>query len=72
MFTLYAFACLVLNYSLSWLLSAGRYLTCALPFFMFAACLTERRPRLTAVLTAGMSALFILAQAIYLVGGQIM
>ena len=72
MFTLYAFACLVLNYSLSWLLSAGRYLTCALPFFMFAACLNERRPRLTAVLTAGMSALFILAQAIYLVGGQIM
>ena len=37
MLTLYAFACLVLDYSLSWLLSAGRYLSCALPFFFFAA-----------------------------------
>ena len=47
MYTLYGFVYLVLNYSLSWLLSAGRYLSCALPFFLFAAALTERRRWLT-------------------------
>ena len=72
MLTLYAFACLVLDYSLSWLLSAGRYLSCALPFFFFAACLTRGRPRLTAVIAAGMAVLFALALSVYLRGGQIM
>lgn len=37
MFALYAFAYLTLNYCLSWLLSAGRYLSCGLPFFLFGA-----------------------------------
>ena len=40
----YGFAYLVLNYSLSWLLSAGRYLSCGVPFFLMAALLTEKRP----------------------------
>lgn len=72
MFTLYAFACLFFNYSLASLLSAGRYLSCAVPFFIFLACLTEKRPRLTALLAGGMTILFAGALTIYLTGGQIM
>ena len=72
MYTLYAFVYLVLNYSLSWLLSAGRYLSCALPFFLFAAALTEKRPWLTALLAGGMGAGFLINLARYLTGGQIM
>ena len=72
MYTLYAFVYLVLNYSLSWLLSAGRYLSCALPFFLFAAALTEKRPWLTALLAGGMGAGFLINLTIYLTGGQIM
>lgn len=72
MYTIYAFAYLVLNYSLSWLLSAGRYLSCALPFFLFAAALTEKRPRLTALLAGGMGVGFLANLWCYLLGGQIM
>ena len=72
MYTLYAFAYLVLNYSLSWLLSAGRYLSCALPFFLFAAALTEKRPWLTALLAGGLGAGLLINLTIYLTGGQIM
>lgn len=57
MYTLYGFFYLVLNYSLSWLLSAGRYLSCGIPFFLFAALLTEKRPSLDKGLTAAMAAL---------------
>ena len=72
MYTLYGFVYLVLNYSLSWLLSAGRYLSCALPFFLFAAALTEKRRWLTALLLGGMSLGFGLTLYGYLTGGQIM
>lgn len=72
MYTLYGFVYLVLNYSLSWLLSAGRYLSCALPFFLFAAALTEKRPWLTILLTAVMSLGFVVTLYGYLTGGQIM
>lgn len=57
MYTLYAFFYLVLNYSLSWLLSGGRYLSCGVPFFLFAAAVTEKRPSLEKGLTAAMAAL---------------
>lgn len=57
MYTLYGFVYLILNYSLSWLLSAGRYLSCGVPFFLFAAALTEKRPSLEKGVTAGMAAL---------------
>ena len=72
MYTLYAFACLVLNYSLSWLLSAGRYLSCALPFFLFAAALTQRRRWLSFTLAALMALGFLVTLHAYLTGGQIM
>ena len=72
MYTLYGFVYLVLNYSLSWLLSAGRYLSCALPFFLFAAALTRGRPRWTAVIAAAMGAGFLLNLTWFLTGGQVM
>ena len=72
MYTLYGFVYLVLNYSLSWLLSAGRYLSCALPFFLFTAALTERRRWLTILIAAGMSIGFLVMLYGYLTGGQIM
>lgn len=72
MYTLYGFVYLILNYSLSWLLSAGRYLSCALPFFLFVAVWTEKRPAVTAVLTAAMAGGFLINLFLYLSGGQIM
>ena len=72
MYTLYGFVYLVLNYSLSWLLSAGRYLSCALPFFLFAAALTEGRPKLTVGIAVVMGAGFVLNLTWFLTGGQIM
>ena len=72
MYVLYGFVYLVLNYSLSWLLSAGRYLSCALPFFLFAAALTEGRRRLTILAAVGMALGFAVTLYGYLTGGQIM
>ena len=72
MYTLYGFVYLVLNYSLSWLLSAGRYLSCALPLFLFAAGLTRGRPK-TAIVAASLMALgFVVNLYWFLTGGQIM
>ncbi len=71
-YTLYAYVTLVLDYSLSWLLSAGRYLSCASPFFLFAALLTEGKPRTTAALSGGMIVCFVLLLWRFLAGGQIM
>ena len=72
MYVLYAFVYLVLNYSLSWLLSAGRYLSCGIPFFLFAAELTRDRPWLRRALAAGMSVLFLVLLGRYFSGGQVM
>lgn len=72
MYLLYAFTYLILTYSLSWLLSAGRYLSCALPFFFFAAVQTERRPAAVGILSVGMGILLVRNLVIYLSGGQIM
>jgi 4-amino-4-deoxy-L-arabinose transferase-like glycosyltransferase len=71
-YTLYAFAYLILNYSLSWLLSAGRYLSCGLPFFLFAARLTQGRPRVHRAVTLLMGLGFLFFLSRYLSGGQVM
>lgn len=72
MFTLYGFVYFILNYCLSWLLSAGRYLSCAIPCFFFAADELEGKPRLTAVLLIFMSALQCFFCYRYLCWGQVM
>lgn len=40
----YAFCYLIVNYSLSWLLSGGRYLSCGFVFFILLAALVRTRP----------------------------
>ena len=72
MFTLYAFVYFILNYCLSWLLSAGRYLSCAVPCFFFAADELEGRPRLTAALAILMAALQCVLCYRYFCWGQVM
>lgn len=72
MFTLYGFVYFILNYCLSWLLSAGRYLSCALPFFMFAADELEDKPKRTALLLGVMLLLQCAFCYRYLCWGQVM
>lgn len=53
----YGVAYLLVNYSLSWLLSAGRYLSCGVPLFMLEAYLVKDRPALRGCLLAVQGAL---------------
>lgn len=68
----YGFAYLVISYSLSWLLSGGRYLSCDVPVFLCLGVLTEKKPALTLLLTLAMSLLFVVYLRAYLSGGYIM
>lgn len=68
----YAFSYLIASYSLSWLLSGGRYLSCNVPVFLFLGILTKGRPVLTALLATGMAGLFCLYLTAYLSGGYVM
>ncbi len=43
----YFLLCIFLNYSLSWPLSCGRYMTCTFPLFVTAAVAGQKRPALT-------------------------
>ena len=72
MFTLYAFVYLILNYCLSWLLSAGRYLSCGVPFFLFGAEELEEHPKLTGGLAVLMGLLQCTFLYRYLCWGQVM
>lgn len=72
MYTLYGFVYLILNYCLSWLLSAGRYLSCGIPFFLVAADELEGKPRRTVALVVLMLALQGLFCYWYLTWRQVM
>lgn len=72
MLTLYGFVYLILTYCLSWLLSAGRYLSCGVPFFLFAADGLEGKPRGGAILIVGMFVLQGVFCYRYLCWGQVM
>lgn len=72
MFTLYGFVYFILNYCLSWLLSAGRYLSCGVPFLLFGAEELEGHPKLTAVVVAGMAVLQCVFLYRYFCWGQVM
>lgn len=68
----YGFCCIFACYSLSWLLSAGRYMSCCFPMFIFGARLMEGRPKLRqGVFTAGAVLLGVYLCA-YLSGAQVM
>ena len=72
MYTLYAFVYLILNYCLSWLLSAGRYLSCDLPCFYFLAAGLEGKPKRTVALGVLMAVLQGWFLFRYLSWGQVM
>lgn len=72
MLTLYGFVYFILNYCLSWLLSAGRYLSCGIPFFLFGAEELEDHPKLTAGLLTAMGLLQCVFLFRYLCWGQVM
>lgn len=68
----YSFCYLCANYSLSWLLSGGRYLSCGFPFFLFAAQLTQSRPNLRRFLFASEAVFLGVYFMAYLNGAHIM
>lgn len=72
MLMLYGFVYFILNYCLSWLLSAGRYLSCAVPCFLFAADELADKPRRTAALLVVMTLLQAVFLYRYLCWGQVM
>lgn len=72
MLTLYAFVYFILTYCLSWLLSAGRYLSCDLPCFLFLAEELKGRPRAAVALGTGMFLLQLVLLWRYLSWGQVM
>lgn len=72
MFVLYGAVYFILNYCLSWLLSAGRYLACAVPFFLFGAEELEGRPKATALVVGAMVVLQGWFCCRYLCWGQVM
>lgn len=68
----YAFCYFAVNYSLSWLLSAGRYLSCCFPLFIFGAGLLRGRPNLRQGIYFAGAALTGVYFYAYLNGAQIM
>ena len=68
----YAVSYVLLIYSATWLLSAGRYLTCCIPLFIVLAIAAERRKWLMPVLISVFSILLTIYYAGYFNGMQIM
>ena len=68
----YGGAYFVATYSLSWLLSAGRYLSCCFALFLFFAKFTEKRPVFRDGILAGEALLLGVTLCGYLNGAQIM
>lgn len=63
---------ILLTYSATWLLSAGRYLSCCVPLFVILAVLTRKRKWLQQALTLVFAALQVIYLNGYLSGMQIM
>lgn len=68
----YGFCFFVATYSLSWLLSAGRYLSTCFVLFLFLAKLTQRHPALRAALLGGEGVLLGVYLCAFLAGAQVM
>ena len=68
----YGFCFFAATYSLSWLLSAGRYLSTCFVLFLFLAKLTQRRPALRAALLGGEGVLLGVYLCAFLAGAQVM
>ncbi len=68
----YAFCYLLVNYCLSWLLSAGRYLSCGFVFFLILAVITEKRPMLRSFLQGSEAVFLGVYLMAYVSGAQVM
>ena len=68
----YGFCVVIANYSLSWLLSAGRYLSCAVPLFLLGARFLANKPNLRRAVLLGEAALLGIYYFAHLSGAQIM
>ncbi len=69
---IYTFCYVVINYCLSWLLSAGRYLSCCFAIFIILAKITEEKESSKAMII-GLEAIFLGIYFVsYLTGGMIM
>lgn len=68
----YAFCYFIANYSLSWLLSAGRYMSCCFPLFIFTAALLRDRPVLRQGVFTAQAALLGIYMYAYTTGAQVM
>lgn len=72
MYLFYLSAYVLLNYSVTWLLSGARYMSCAIPMFIILADWAERRKGIKVWLIAGSSILFGIYLSAYLFGKHIM
>lgn len=68
----YFLACVLLNYSLSWPLSCGRYIACAFPLFVTLAAACRRRPGAGWLLAFVWALIQGLTMPIYLSGGHVL
>ena len=68
----YGFCVVIANYALSWLLSAGRYLSCAVPLFLLGARFLADKPNLRRAVLLGEAALLGICYFAHLSGAQIM
>lgn len=68
----YGFFFFTATYCLSWLLSAGRYLSCCFPLFLLLGRLTENRPGFRSALLAGEGISLGLYYCAFLTGAQVM
>ena len=71
-YIVFAFATLILNFSLAWLLSAGRYMSCSVIFFIFMATLVDNSKPLRIITPVLMIALYIFTFTAHLNGVPIM
>ena len=68
----YTFCYVVINYSLSWLLSAGRYLSCCFAVFIILAKITEEKEN-SRIMIVSLEAIFLGIYFVsYLTGGMVM
>lgn len=68
MYTGYLMAYLLINYSLTWLISGGRYMSCAIPLFIFLAEFLERHKKLKTgyvVLSSCLMGIYLLGYLFY-------
>lgn len=69
---IFAFLSLISNYSLSWLLSAGRYVSAVPAFFILLAAVLEKKKALGLIIACGMFMLLVAYLFGFLSGQQIM